>query len=56
MSITAIDRLRMLTIGATMTRQPRRKLQRRIVRKKNTTKVQRRRKTRPRVDKIDALV
>lgn len=57
---TEIDRLRMFTVGATRrrTQQPRRKKQRGIVRKKNTTKVQKRRKTRPRVDKtqIDAFV
>lgn len=60
MSGAEIERLRMFTIGATRrrTRQPRREKQRGIVRKKNTTKVQRRKKTRPRVDKrkIDAFV
>lgn len=60
MSMTAIERLRMFTVGATRrrTQQPRRKKQRGIVRKKNTTKVQGRRKTKPPVDKrqIDALV
>lgn len=59
-SETEIDRLRMFTVGATRrrTQQPRRKKQRGIVRKKNTTKVRKRRKTRPRVDKtqIDAFV
>lgn len=59
MSGAEIERLRMFKIGATRrrTRQPRREKQRGIVRKKNT-KVQRRKKTRPRVDKrkIDAFV